>query len=180
MQLKKRFTFATSDELSDLRDHGLDRQRPPTSRSSCGLGRMMPSRRRRRPITLLGAGHRRMTRCLVPSSSRHAIHRPAKRELSEHCWHSSVGFFPTQQRYCCDPTRTSGQRGAGAYLTLNDERSPTVTGRSGGRACPDIRWDARLRERCSLLGDGVDALVAVDAAAERHPLQVNTTNRADY
>ena len=25
MQLKKRFTFATSDELSDLRDYGLDR-----------------------------------------------------------------------------------------------------------------------------------------------------------
>ena len=68
----------------------------------------------------------------------------------------------------------------GAYLTLNEERSPTATGHSGGRACPDIRWDARLRERCSLLGDGVGALVAVDAAAERHPLQVNTTNRADY
>ena len=98
----------------------------------------------------------------------------------EHCWHSSVGFFPIRQRYCCDPTRTSGRRGAGAYLTLNEERSLTATGRSGGRACPDIRWDARLRERCSLLGDGVGALVAVDAAAERHPLQVNTTNRADY
>ena len=49
-----------------------------------------------------------------------------------------------------------------------------------GRSCPDIRWDAHLRERCSLLGDCVGALVAVDAAAERHPLQVNTTNRADY
>ena len=134
MQLKKRFTFATSDELSDLRDHGLDGQRPPTSRSSCGLGRLVPSRKRRRPITLLGAGHRRMTRRLVPSSSRHAIHRPAKRELSEHCWHSSVGFFPIRQRHCCDPTRTSGRRGAGAYLTLNEERSSTATGRSGGRA----------------------------------------------
>ena len=70
MQLKKRVTFATSDELSDLRDHGLDRDHEITVSTVSDLrphgppadwGRMVPSRRRRRPITLLGAGHRRMT-----------------------------------------------------------------------------------------------------------------------
>ena len=103
---------------------------------SCGLGRMVPSRRGRSLITPIGAGHRRMTRCLVPFSPRHTTHRPAKRELSEQSagiprWDSSrFGRDIVVTR----PGPGSGRRGTGAHLTLSEERSPTATGRSGGRA----------------------------------------------
>ena len=106
----------------------------PSSGTSCGLGKMVPSRSRRRPIR---AGHRRRTCCGVSAFWRHTTHQSSVNAVSDHWRHFSVFFFRSGKGIV--GTQTSARRAAGGRLPpmsgrqrpqAGASRSPSATGTS--------------------------------------------------
>ena len=147
------------------------------------------------------AGHRSRTWRGVSAFSRHTVHR-ARQTVDVGALPAVTGRIPSNP---VDVLLRSGPvpgselvhvDGCGA-VTRNHRRlhpvphqvavpagwpvrDGTVARLSGGSAVdgPDVHRDACLRERRRLPCDVVGALVAVDAAVGRHPLQVDSAGRA--